>query len=75
VSNQTEAASIAVVVNGAVQAIPPGLNVLRLLQHVGVEPARVAVELNRQIVRKSDWAATPVEAGAQVEIVQFVGGG
>jgi len=33
------------------------------------------VELDRHIVRKAEWPATAVSAGAQLEIVQFVGGG
>jgi sulfur carrier protein len=42
---------------------------------VGVDPERVAVELNRSIVRQPDWRQRMVELGAQIEIVQFVGGG
>jgi thiamine biosynthesis protein ThiS len=48
---------------------------LDLLQTLGIKPDRVAVELNRTIVKQRDWASTGVEAGAQVEIVHFVGGG
>jgi hypothetical protein len=51
----------------------------RTLQEVvlglNLEPERVAVELNRAIVKRPLWDSTPVEAGAQLEIVQFVGGG
>jgi thiamine biosynthesis protein ThiS len=36
---------------------------------------RVAVELNRQIVRKRDWERTPVPPASQIEVVEFVGGG
>ena len=39
------------------------------------DPARLAVELDRAIVKKTEWPATPVSAGARLEIVQFVGGG
>lgn len=52
-----------------------GLNVLALLAELGITPDRVAVELNREIVRQPRWEETPIEAGAQLEIVQFVGGG
>jgi thiamine biosynthesis protein ThiS len=62
-------------VNGELKTIPPGLSVLGLIRELGIEPERVAVELNRGIVRQTAWDTTPVEAGAQVEIVQFVGGG
>lgn len=55
--------------------MPAGLNVRALLVHLGLDPARVAVELNRHIVRQPAWDATEVEAGASLEIVTFVGGG
>jgi sulfur carrier protein len=67
--------TIEVIVNGESRSVPYGLTVVRLLEWLGIEPARVAVELNRAIVRQGEWEATPVEAGAQLEIVQFVGGG
>ncbi len=66
---------VEIVVNGETRAVPGGLNVVELLTWLGVDGGRVAVELNRQIVRKAAWDGTRVEAGAQVEIVQFVGGG
>jgi thiamine biosynthesis protein ThiS len=67
--------TIEVVVNGETVAVPAGLTVLTLLEHLGVNPERVAIELNRKIVRQPDWPATIVRSEAQLEIVQFVGGG
>lgn len=55
--------------------MPPGLSVPALLAHLNIDPSRVAVEINRQIVRKPAWAETQIEDGALVEIVHFVGGG
>jgi len=55
--------------------VPGGLTVSELLAWLEVVPGRVAVELDRRIVRAADWPGTPVRAGAQLEIVQFVGGG
>jgi thiamine biosynthesis protein ThiS len=66
---------IEVTINGEVRAIPQGQTILRLLESLGLDPARVAVELDRRIVKPHDWAATPVSGGARLEIVQFVGGG
>jgi thiamine biosynthesis protein ThiS len=62
-------------VNGEKREIPAGLNVRQVLLHLGVDPQRVAVELNRVIVSKAVWDATNVEADANIEIVEFVGGG
>jgi sulfur carrier protein len=66
---------IQIVINGETQCIPEGQNVLGLLQRLHLDPARVAVELDRRIVKQPNWSETPVNAGAQIEIVQFVGGG
>ena len=67
--------TIEMVVNGDPVAVPAGKTVQELLHFLGVRPDRVAVEVNRHVVHKRDWEHTPVETGAQVEIVEFVGGG
>ena len=66
---------IPVVINGEPRSVPEGETVLGLLQRLNLDPARVAVELDRRIVKQPLWGQTPVNAGAQIEIVQFVGGG
>ncbi len=67
--------SIPVRINGEAREVPAGLTVLGLIEWLRLNPERVAVELNRQIVRRPAWGETVLEAGAEVEIVQFVGGG
>ena len=49
--------------------------ILQLLESLALDPARVAVELDRRIVKPHDWGTTPIAEGAHLEIVQFVGGG
>lgn len=66
---------ISITVNGEPRQIPTGLNVRSLLAEIGLPADRVAVELNREIVRKAEWESTQVTAGASLEIVHFVGGG
>lgn len=66
---------LGVSVNGEHRLIPQGLNIRTLLQHLGIAPDRVAVELNRQIVRQPAWDTATIDSGAEIEIVQFVGGG
>jgi len=75
VKELAETKVLQIVINGEPRDIPGGLTVLTLLTYLGIGTDRVAVELNREIVRQARWAETPVDAGAQVEIVQFVGGG
>jgi thiamine biosynthesis protein ThiS len=70
-----ETKTIEVVVNGERRSVPDDLSLDRLLLFLAVDPSRVAVERNRLIVRKADWETTRVEAGDQLEIVWFVGGG
>lgn len=66
---------IKIVVNGEERNAPAGQNITGILAVLGLEADRLAVELNRSIVKKTDWNSTPVEDGASLEIVQFVGGG
>lgn len=64
-----------VTVNGETRSVPAGLTLAGLLDWLGIDRARVAVEMNRQIVRQGQWDTVEVGGGAQLEIVQFVGGG
>ncbi len=72
-SNQIK--TITVVLNGEPREVPAGLSVATFLTHLGLPADRVAVELDRQIVRKAVWPETLIETGAQIEVVHFVGGG
>lgn len=67
--------TIQVVLNGESRAVPAGLSVDQLLVWLKMDPSRVAVELNREIVRQPSWSTSEVREGAQVEVVWFVGGG
>jgi len=66
---------IEIVVNGETRSLPEGRTLLDLLDQLELDPARVAIELNRRIVKQPTWAATVLQPGARLEIVQFVGGG
>ena len=71
----TQPEPMEVVVNGERKSVPSGLTVTGLLNVLDVPLDRVAVELNKSIVRKRNWEETYVPSGSQIEIVQFVGGG
>jgi thiamine biosynthesis protein ThiS len=62
-------------VNGELRDVAPGLTIAGLLAELSLRPDRVAVEMNRAIVKQPLWAETEVPPGAELEIVQFVGGG
>jgi sulfur carrier protein len=68
-------ATIRVIVNGEPRELPDGLSVSQLLEHFGLDPRAVVVELNREIVRRAALERTPVRPGDAVELVHFVGGG
>ena len=46
-----------------------------LLAQLDIDARRVAVERNFVVVKRDTYAATAVEAGDQIEVVNFVGGG
>jgi sulfur carrier protein len=71
----TEGMEIRIVVNGEGRPAPAGQTIVGLLRDLGLEPARVAVELDRRIVKQAQWDSTTLRDGAELEIVQFVGGG
>jgi thiamine biosynthesis protein ThiS len=66
---------IQVLVNGEPRSVAEGETILGLLRNLGLDPSRVAVELDRRIVKQPQWEETVLRPGAQLEIVQFVGGG
>jgi len=71
----TQNGTIEIVVNGEPRTVPEDLSLDRLLTFLEVDPSRVAVERNREIVRKTGWSETTIESGDQLEVVWFVGGG
>ncbi|MBV9670137.1 MAG: sulfur carrier protein ThiS [Acidobacteriales bacterium] len=72
---EVQSKSVEVTVNGERKQVPSGLSVAALLDSLKVASDRVAVELDRSIVRKRDWCETFVQNGSKIEIVEFVGGG
>ena len=64
-----------ITVNGQPRTIGQGLTITALLAEIGVQPGRIAVELNQQLVPKAEHGTTVLTAGDQVEVVTFVGGG
>lgn len=61
--------------NGDPRPVPVGETVEGLLLSLGLDPRKVAVERNREIVPKSTFAQTPLAEGDALEIVHFIGGG
>jgi thiazole synthase len=67
--------SVAIRINGEQRRVPGGISVAEMLREIGVDPAKVAVERNLEIVPRSTLGEVQVDDGDQYEIVHFVGGG
>ena len=62
-------------VNGKPREVADGRTVAGLLQDLSLDDRLVVVELNRQIIRRTEIDDVVLQEGDRVEIVQFVGGG
>ena len=61
--------------NGEPKEFEEGTTLSALVEQLSLAPERLAVELNREVVRRADWPSTRLKEGDRVEIVHFVGGG
>jgi sulfur carrier protein len=66
---------IQISVNGDAVQLPEGASVKVLLDQLKIATPRVAVERNREIVPKAEYASTKLVSGDALEVVEFVGGG
>ncbi len=62
-------------INGEEKTFAGQLSLAELIERLGMKGDRVAVELNREIVARAQWAETQLNDGDRLEIVHFVGGG
>ncbi|OYV43374.1 MAG: thiamine biosynthesis protein ThiS [Acidocella sp. 20-57-95] len=67
--------NLVITVNGETRELPSPNHVAGLVAHLGLDVRKVAVELNREIVPRSAYAATALADGDILEIVHFIGGG
>ncbi len=68
-------ATISLRINGEHRRVVVGMTLAELINSIGQDPGRVAVERNLEIVPRSSFATLCVEDGDDYEIVHFVGGG
>jgi thiamine biosynthesis protein ThiS len=67
--------NVTIQLNGEAYSIEEGLRLETLLERLALRPARIAVEVNQQVVRKADYPSIVLHWGDKVEIINFVGGG
>lgn len=64
-----------VFVNGDEKDFDPETSLADLITQLDLPAPRIAIELNREVVRRSEWGSTMLKDDDRVEIVHFVGGG
>jgi sulfur carrier protein len=64
-----------VIVNGEKKELAGGTDLITLLELLALPSQRIAVEVNKDVVRRADWPSRTLSDGDRVEIVHFVGGG
>ena len=66
---------VGLVVNGEALLVAPGTSVAGLLERLGLDRRKVAVERNEEIVPRSLYETTVLVGTDRLEIVHFIGGG
>lgn len=61
--------------NGVAHELPDAASIADLLERLGLQGRRIAVEVNLDIVPRSLHASTPLHEGDRVEVVHAIGGG
>ena len=74
-SIMNQASDIIVTINGEPRRVAAGASIAAMVRSLSLDPAKVAVERNREIVPRSTLGEVTVADGDQFEIVHFVGGG
>lgn len=64
-----------IALNGQTHQVPEGATVATMLQQLGIDARRVAVEVNVTIIKRSAYETTVLRPGDRVEVVHLVGGG
>ena len=64
-----------ITINGERKEFPHAMTVAELLAYVKIDPRKIAVEKNLQLVKRTEYDQTPLNDGDEIEIVNFVGGG
>ena len=64
-----------VFINGESKDLSGTPSLAELITQLDLPAARIAVELNREVVRRADWSGTMLKEYDRIEVVRFVGGG
>lgn len=62
-------------VNNEPREIEPGMSILKLIETLDLDPRKIAIEYNGEIVEENEFNGKTLKEGDTLEIVRFVGGG
>ena len=66
---------IKIFINGDLKKFPPETNIVSVLESLNISSKHIAIEINENLVFRSDWQETNLKDGDKVEIVKAIGGG
>lgn len=66
---------IKIFINGDLKKIPQETNIVSVLESLNISSKHIAIEINENLVFRSDWQETNLKDGDKVEIVKAIGGG
>ena len=66
---------IKIVINGDLKKFPQETNIVSVLEFLNISSKHIAIEINENLVFRSDWQETNLKDGDKVEIVKAIGGG
>ena len=75
VATRPEKKELRVQINGEIRNVTDHSTLNDLVDELSLAPARIAVELNGEVVRRNKWTETVLSEGDRLEVVHFVGGG
>ncbi len=64
-----------ITLNGKPREVPDGITVQQLLEQLALQPARVAVQVNLDIIKRERYGEVRVKPGDTIEVLTFMAGG
>jgi sulfur carrier protein len=74
-SQNAQRNQITIKLNGEAYVIEGDARLTALIAALKMKPTRIAVELNREVVPKAEYAGVTLREGDELELINFVGGG
>ena len=66
---------ITIFINGDLKKFPQEINIISVLESLNISSKHIAIEINENLVFRSDWQETNLKDGDKIEIVKAIGGG